>query len=342
MTYTVAPMPNIRRTLIPARSPTLRAVALALSLALALAAAPARAVVIDGIAAVVNGEVITLLELEKAGRAPLEERLRNAPAADQERLRRQVLGAVLDQLILTRIQVQRARQLGIQVSAAEVDAAIAAFRQDNRMSEETLGRLLQEQGLTEEEHRRTVENQLRFSRLAQREVRAKVTATDEEIAAYFNEHRQEWSRPEKLRFRHLLVPLPAQSSAEEIEAARAKANALYIRARAGEDFAALVRAETPGAKPDADPISGEIARGELFPALDETVFALPAGGVGKPVQSPAGFHLVQVVDKTPAFEPKLDEVRASIEQKIGDRKARERYDGWLRQLRADAIVEIRY
>jgi peptidyl-prolyl cis-trans isomerase SurA len=333
-------MRRICRTLVAARRPAVRAVALAL--ALALAAVPARAVVIDGVAAVVNGEIITLLELEKAGRGPLDERLRNTPAADQERLRREVLTAVLDQLILARIQAQRARQLGIQVTTADVDAAIAAIRQDNRMSEETLARLLQERGMTEEEYRRDVESQIRLSRLAQREVRAKVTATDEEIAAYFNERRREWSRPEKVRFRHLLVPLPPQASAEEIETARAKANALYLRARAGEDFAALIRAETPGAQPDADPVSGEIARGELFPALDETVFALPVGGIGKPVQSPAGFHLVQVVEKTPAFEPTLEAVRSSIEQKIGDRKARERYDGWLRQLRADAIVEIRY
>jgi peptidyl-prolyl cis-trans isomerase SurA len=338
MAYTVASMLSIRRTLLAARSPAVLAVALAL----ALTAVPARAVVVDGVAAVVNGELITLLELEKAGRAPLEERLRNASAADQERLRREVLGAVLDQMILTRIQAQRARQLGIQVSAADVDAAIAAIREDNRMSEETLARLLQERGMTEEEYRRDVENQIRFSRLAQREVRAKVAVSDEEITAYFNEHRQDWSRPEKIRFRHLLVPLPTGASADEVEAARDKANALYIRARAGEDFAALVRAETPGAEPGADPISGEVARGELFPALDEAAFALPAGGVGKPVQSPAGFHLVQVVDKTPAYEPKPEEVRASIEQKIGDRKARERYEGWLRQLRADAIVEIRY
>jgi peptidyl-prolyl cis-trans isomerase SurA len=319
-----------------------RPVAGSLILALALAAVPARAVVVDGVAAVVNGEVVTLLELEKAGRAALEERLRNAPASERERLRREVLGAVLDQLILTRIQAQRARQLGIQVSAAEVDAAIAAIREDNRMSEETLARLLQERGMTEEEYRRDVESQIRLSRLVQRDVRAKVTATDEEIASWFAEHRRDWQRPEKIRVRHLLVPVPAGAPADQIEDARAKASALYLRARAGEDFAALVRAETPGAAADADPVSGEIARGELFPALEAAAFALPVGGVGEPVQSAAGFHLVQVAARTPAYDPTPDEVRASIEQKIVDRKARERYDDWLRQLRADAVIEIRF
>ena len=94
-----------------------------------------------------------------------------------------------------------------------------------------------------------------------------------------------------------------------------------------------MRAETPGAAADADPVSGEMARGELFPALEAAAFALPVGGVSEPVQSPAGFHLVQVAEKTPAYEPTLEEVRASIEQKIAERKTRERYEVWLKQLR---------
>ena len=103
-----------------------------------------------------------------------------------------------------------------------------------------------------------------------------------------------------------------------------------------------MRAETPGAAADADPVSGEIARGELFPALEAAAFPLPVGGVSEPVQSVAGFHLVQVTEKTPAYEPQLEDVRASIEQKIAERKTRERYDAWLKQVRSEAIVEIRY
>lgn len=311
-------------------------------LALALACPPASAVVVDGIAAVVNGEVVTLLELEKAGRIPLEERLRAAPAADRERLRREVLTAVLDQLVLVRIQAQRARQSGVVVSPAEIDTAIANIREDNRMSEEVLARLLQERGLTPEEYRRDIGDQIRLSKLVQREIRAKVTATDAELAAWFDEHRRDWYRPEKIRIRHLLIPLPTGASTDEVEAARARGYLLLGLARNGREFAALVRAETPGAAADSDPVSGEIARGELFPALEAAAFALPVGVVSDPVQSPAGFHLVQVTEKTPAYEPKLEEVRANIEQKIAERKTRERYDAWIKKLRTEAIVEIRY
>ena len=323
-------------------APSVRAAAAGLCLILALAASPAAAVVIDGIAAVVNGEIITLLELEKAGRLPLEERLRAVPAAEQEQLRREVLTAVLDQLVLLRIQTQHGSQLGIQITPAEIDTAITNIREDNRMSEEVLARLLQERGMTQEEYRRDIEAQIRLSKLVQREIRSKITVTDAEIGAWFIEHRKEWSRPEKIRIRHLLVPLPAEATAEEIETARTRANDLSGQVKGGTDFAVLVRAETPGAKSDADLVSGEMARGELFPALEAAAFALPVGGVSAPVQSPAGFHLVQVVEKTPAYEPGIEEVRASIEQKIAERKTRDRFDSWLKKLRSEAIVEIRY
>lgn len=336
MAYTDARMRTICRIIATAGP------AVALGLTLALTPVPATAVVVDGIAAVVDGEVITLLELEKAGRLAVEERLRTAPASEQERLRREVLAAVLEQLVLIRIQSRRARQFGVQVAPAEIDAAIVNIREDNRMSEEVLARLLLERGMSQEEYRRDIEDQIRLSKLVQREIRAKVTATDEELDAWFKEHRQDWYRPERIRIRHLLIPLPASASADEIEAARARAKGLYDRVGGGSDFANLVRAETPGAAADADPVSGEIARGELFPALEAAAFALPVGGVSEPVQSPAGFHLLQVTEKTPPYEPKLEDVRSSIEQKISERKTRERYDAWIKQLRSEAIVEIRY
>ena len=303
---------------------------------------PAGAVVVDGIAAVVNGEIVTLLEMEKAGQAALAERLRMVPAAAQEQVRREVLRPVLDQLVLERLQAQRARELGIQVSEQEIDAAIAGIREENRLSEELLERLLRERGVSREDYRREIRSQIRLSKLVRQEIGARIALSDEEIAAYYDEHRQEWRRPERIRIRHLLVPLAADPAPAEVEAARARAEAVRARAAGGADFADLVRAETPGAAPGVDPLSGEIARGELFPALEEAAFALPVGGVGGPVRGPAGFHVVQLAERLPAVEPTLEEMRASIEQKISERKTRERFGSWLKQLRESAVVEIRY
>ena len=257
-------------------------------------------------------------------------------------MRREVLAAVLDQLVLVRIQTQRARQAGIQVSPAEIDAAIANIREDNRMSEEVLARLLQERGMTQEEYRRDIEDQIRLSKLVQREIRAKVTVTDEEIAAWFNEHRRDWYRPEKIRIRHLLVPLPQDASADEVEAARARA---ARAARAGQGrgrFAALVRAETPGAAADADPVSGEMRARRALPGARGGGFRAARRRRQRTGAEPRGFPPGAGRREDAGLRADLEEVRSSIEQKIAERKTRERYDAWIKQLRAEAIVEIRY
>jgi peptidyl-prolyl cis-trans isomerase SurA len=312
------------------------------ALAASLVRPASAAVVVDGIVAVVNGEIITLLELEKAGAAVLEERLRAVAPADREQVRRETLKPLLDQLVLLRLEAQRARELGIQVAAQEVDTAIAGILAENHFSDEVLDRLIRERGMSREEFRADIQSQIRHQKLVRQEIGARITVSDEEIAAYYTEHRQEWRRPEKIRIRHLLVPLPATPSPAEVEEARARAAALRARAAGGADFANLVRAETPGSAPGVDPISGEIVRGELFPALEEAAFALPVGGVSEPVRGPAGFHLVQLAEQTPAYEPSLEEMRANIERKIVERKTRERFDAWLQQLRGSATIEIRY
>jgi peptidyl-prolyl cis-trans isomerase SurA len=315
----------------------------ALGLVALLAASPARAVVVDGIAAVVNGEVITLLELEKAGRMAVDERLRAVPAAEQDRVRREVLRPVLDQLVLQRLQAQRARALGIQVSEQEVDNAIGSILADNHLTPELLDRFLAERGATREEYRREIRDQIALSKVVQQEIRSRVTVSEEEVQAYFKEHGADWNRPERVRVRHILVPVPADAPPETIEAARQKAAAITAEARQGADFAKLVRGSSPdAAKGEEDPVSGELARGELTPELELAAFSLPVGGVSDPVRSAAGFHVLQVASKIPPYRPAVDEVRMSIEQKIGDQKSRAHFDAWLKQIRQDAIVDVKY
>jgi len=324
------------------RSRTVRpAAALFLLLLLLLAAAPgAPAVTVDGVAAVVNGEVVTILELERAGRALVEERLRGAAEADRERVRREALLQVLDQLVATRLQAQRARQLGIGVSSQEVDTAIARIMEENHLTDAMLDRLLAERRVGREDYRREIEDQIRLSKLVQQEIRSRVTVGEPEVEAYYREHRRDWYRPERIRVRHLLVPLAPDAPPEAVAAAEAKVRAILAEARAGRDFAELVRENTPGARADEDPVSGEIARGELSAELEEAAFALAPGEVSEPVRTAAGFHLLQLAERIPAFEPTLEEMRDSITQKIGDRKTRERFDAWQKRLRDEAIVEI--
>ena len=309
---------------------------------IACGAGPSSAATIDGIAATVNGEVITLLDLEKAGQPLVERQLSTAVKRERAKVKREVLLSVLDGLILQELQKQRARELGLQVSDQELTEAIAQIRERNALTEEMMGRALKEQGITMEEYREQVSEQVLFSKLMQQEVRTRVAVTGEELEAYYDEHKEDYFRPESIRVRHLLVKAAAGESEESLQEARGKALEILDEFRGGADFAELVRRHSPETAAGDDAVSGWLQRGEFLQELEEVAFSLPAGSVSEPIRSQVGFHLIQVVEKDEASYLSLAAVSESIEQKLMEGKMEQNYKKWLQELREDSHVQILY
>ena len=149
--------------------------------ALLTLAVTAAAATIDGVAASVNGKIITILELEKAARPLVEKSLLTVPERERAKVKREILADVLDKLILRQIQMQRAEQTGIRIDEAELDATIANIMEQGSLTEEMLARALEEEGLSHEEYREQIADQILFSKLMQREIRARVAVTHEEL-----------------------------------------------------------------------------------------------------------------------------------------------------------------
>jgi parvulin-like peptidyl-prolyl isomerase len=309
-----------------------------LALSLCLPAVPAGAVTIDGIAAMVNNKIITILELEKAGKPLLDRRLPTVEKRERDKLKREILTEVLDQLILRTLQRQRAASIGLRVTEFEIDSAISKIMAANSLSEEMFGRALAEQGLSLEEYREQISDQILFSKLMQREIREKVAMTDEAVSAYYEEHKDDYFRPERIRVRHLLV----RSTGDEVQEARRRALAILDEVRAGGDFDELVRTHSPETVTGEDTVSGWLARGEFLAELEEVAFALPEGQVSEPIRSQAGFHLIQVVEKQESGHLSLAAVAEGIREKLSRQEMEAGYQAWLENLRAESQVDIRY
>jgi len=144
---------------------------------------------------------------------------------------------------------------------------------------------------------------------------------DEAVAAYYNEHRQEFVRPERVHLAQILVE--DRSRAEE--ALRALA--------AGEDFAAVAQrlSEEPGAAMGGD--QGELARGDLPPAFVEPIFALSPGQTSGIIEADYGFHIFKVFERLPAEELPLSSVEVEIREILRRRFADERLADLIREAR---------
>jgi peptidyl-prolyl cis-trans isomerase D len=147
------------------------------------------------------------------------------------------------------------------------------------------------------------------------DVEAYSDAHEEELRALFGEREAALSEPERVHARHILVLVAADSSKEEEQEARDKAKAARERITSGEDFATVAKeiSEDVGTAPNGGDL-GVFAQGDNDPALDDTAFALEAGGVSEVIRSSYGFHIIQVDEKIAAAPASFESSRLALAQ----------------------------
>jgi peptidyl-prolyl cis-trans isomerase D len=155
---------------------------------------------------------------------------------------------------------------------------------------------------------------------------AEVSVTPQEVEEFYTRHvAGRFTTPARVRARHILFSLPPGVSAEEREKARATAEEVLARAKAGEDFAALAKTysqDTATAPQGGD--LGFFARGRMVEPFEEAAFALPVGGVSDLVETPFGLHIIKVEAKEEERVRPLAEVQEEIRQELVRARARTR------------------
>ena len=291
-----------------------RRAALTLALAFALGAAAAlaglsltSAAKSGGVVAVVNGEPIS------------QERF-------YERLEEEAGEAVLDRLIAEMLVDQAQATHGVTVSDEEVEAEVARLREAYE-SEEAFARELERIGLTPERLR----EEIRLGFIVERLSRRGIEVTDEEIARYFEEYKDELAQKEAVRVSHILVPTKEEAD----EVARRLAD--------GADFAELARAKSIDTASAVD--GGEIGFIErdapVTAPFKEAAFALRPGEVSAPVETEFGWHIIKVTARREPREATLAESAERIREFLLQEKARPVSDV-IAELRAAATIDVRW
>jgi peptidyl-prolyl cis-trans isomerase SurA len=277
-------------------------VALTLGLVAAAHAAP-----IDRIVAVVNDGVVLQSELERSlqmARQQLAERKIAPPP--EEVLREQVL----DRLILTRVQTQRAQEAGIRVDDRELNDVLAGIAQQNKMTLAQFAVEVRKQGMDYLSLREQIRDEVVIQRLRAREIEHRVLVTDQDINLFLANQAQ--LDTSEYRLSHILIAVPDGASGEARAKARARAEALLRRVEAGEDFAQLATANSDGQQAlqggDLDWRPGANLP-ELFA---NAVQGLKKGQVAPLLENASGFHILKLTDQRGGQERKtITETRAA-------------------------------
>jgi peptidyl-prolyl cis-trans isomerase SurA len=296
------------------------------------AAAPATqgTVLVDRIVAVVNREVITSSELDEAvGSAERNLRRRGTPPPAREVLERQML----ERLILDKAQLQMARDTGIRVDELQLDRAVQRIAEQNRMTLAEFRAALEKDGVPFAGYREDLREQIILSRLREREVNDKIQVSDGEIDLFLTDMKSTAERVE-FNLAHILVRIPEQASPERLEAARGRAEKAVQEARGGADFAGLAASYSDA--PDAlqGGALGWRAQDRLPDLFVSALSKMKPGDVSDALRSPAGFHVVKLVDRrgaggeaagsAPVTQTRLRHILIRTSESVSEADARQR------------------
>lgn len=230
-----------------------------------------------------------------------------------EALRNQYGAEVLDTLINNKIVEMEAKKEGITVSdetiQTEYDELVESYGGEDAVQD-----ILEENGLTID----SVKDNIRMYQLTKDVIAASIEISDEEVAQYFTDNKDNYGQAEQVVASHIL--LEDEAAAKEVLA----------KVQAGEDFAKLAQSFSLDADTSDDGGDlGYISRGQMDESFEEAVFSLEKGAISEVVQTAEGYHIIKVTSKVPAEEAVFDDVKEEVYATMLEERVSEAYSSWL-------------
>jgi len=291
--------------------------------------------VCNRVVAVVNDDLITLYELnrkmeEVTGLSPDELKERDHKSYIQTRKQ------VLELLINEKLAKEKIQELGIKVGPEEVDAAIEKIKQDNDLTHEDLLATLRAKGITYEQYKESIKQDLERLRLINYEVKSKIIIREEEVKRFYEEHIDRFKTDKKVRLAIIFIPFEDGKKQEADELARE----IVDRLKKGEDFGALAKAFSKGPNRERGGDLGLFKWEELDPKIRMLVENLPEGKITPPIIRPEGIKIIKVIRRYDTGVRPYEEVRDAIYSELYRHEVNRRYEAWLKELRERAYTKI--
>ena len=298
-------------------------------------------IVANAIIAIVNDDIITLHDLNDAAKPAISdsEKKGTLNGTDRSKIKR----STLDHLIEQKLTEQKIRELNIKVPEEEIRQAIDDVRKQNKFStQEELEAALTAQGLTYDQYRAQLKEQIEKLKLVSMEVRSKVQVGETEMREYYATNIAKYTEEESYRARHIFFKTGEKASKEDIQRSKATALAVLADAKSGQDFAELAKkfSEDPAARKDGGDL-GSFKKGDMQPELENTILSLKPGEVSELVTTPIGLHIIKLEAKVVGAVKPFENVKAEIEEILYRKKSEERFSQWAKELRSKASIEIK-
>lgn len=321
------------------------ALAVALLVIPSVARAQSKAVVVEEIIARVNNDVITMSDYQKADQQLREEVAHDCTGCPADKVQteyrdqqKDLLRGLIDQSLL----VQRAKDMGISVETDLIKRLDEVRKQNGLNSMEELEKAVEGSGIAWEDYKTQIRNGLLTQEVMRKEVGSRINIGNDEVKKYYDEHPQEFTRPEQVALAEIFLSTEGKSP-EEIAAVQKKAEDLHNRVtKGGEDFGEIAKRYSEGST--AKEQSGDLGtyqRGQLSPQLEGVVFKMDRDQITDVIQTKTGFEILKIENHYQAGLQPMDKVDNEIMNKLYMQKMQPTMRDYLAQLRQESYVMVK-
>jgi parvulin-like peptidyl-prolyl isomerase len=246
---------------------------------------------------------------------------------------KQLQDQALDYLVQRAEFEQKAKDLGITITDAKVDARLKQIKQQYfGGSEKKYKDQLKSQGLTDQQVRDDVRSQL-LSQEIFNKVTANVKVDDKAVETYYNTNKSQYSQPASRDVRHILVN--SKSLAQQLDR--------QLQGNKGATFAALAKkySKDPGSAAQGGKLT--VSKGQTVPEFDKVAFTLKTNEISDPVHTTYGWHIIQALSAVrPAKQTPLKDVKASIQAQLLQTKKNSAMNKWVAGVKKDFADHVSY
>jgi peptidyl-prolyl cis-trans isomerase SurA len=308
---------------------------------------PVRGKVLEEIVARVNNSIITSIDLERA-KTELANEVKQDCATNhctQDEFNKIITDKekdVLRNLIDRELLIQRAKDLNISVESDLVKELDDIRLKNNLPDLDALEKAVTSEGISYDEFKNNLRSSLLTQEVISREIYSRLGSSVDhaELVKYYEEHKSEFTAPESVFLREILVSTDGKPEAD-LPALKKKAEELRTRVLNGEDFGELAKHFSDGSTGKQGGELGKFERGALSKTIEDAVFTLNRKEMTPVMTTPKGYLLIQVEQRYEAGIQPMEKVEGEIMNQLASKLLEPKLRTYLDTLRKDSFVDVR-
>ncbi|WP_213807224.1 peptidylprolyl isomerase [Granulicella sp. dw_53] len=296
--------------------------------------------VVEDVVVRVNDQIISRSDLERSQQQlnqEIQQQGSNVSSADAADRQKTLLRDMIDQQLL----LSRAKELGLNADA-EMTRRLDEIRKQNKLDTmEDLEKAARSQGVSYEDFKSNIKNGILTQQVVRDEVGRRLQPTQGQEQAFYEAHKQEFEQPEQVRLSEILIPTSPDAKDDAVAQAKAKAEDISAKVKAGGKFEDLAKSYSGGPTASQGGDLGLFKRGALAKVLEDQTFVLKAGDATAPIRTRQGFVILKVTEHQASGIPPMKDVEPQIQEALYMQQMQPALRAYLTKLREEAYIDIK-